>query len=120
MPLRVFISYSHDSQEHMDRVWNLSERLRGDGVDCRIDQHGEPEEGWPRWSRNQVQECEFVLIACTETYLHRYEGKADVGEGRGSKWEGFVITQELYEAEGKNKKFIPILFSLRRQRTPSP
>ena len=111
MPLRVFISYSHDSQEHMDRVWNLSERLRGDGVDCRIDQHGEPEEGWPRWSRNQVQECEFVLIACTETYLRRYEGKADVGEGRGSKWEGFVITQELYEAEGKNKKFIPILFS---------
>jgi len=110
-PLRVFISYSHDSQEHLDRVWNLSERLRGDGVDCRIDQHGEPEQGWPRWSRNQVQECEFVLVACTETYLHRYEGKADHGEGRGSKWEGLVITQELYEAEGRNKKFIPILFS---------
>jgi hypothetical protein len=57
MPLPVFISYSHDSQEQMDRVWKLSERLRRDGVDCRIDQHGEPEQGWPRWSRNQVQEC---------------------------------------------------------------
>jgi tetratricopeptide (TPR) repeat protein len=111
MPLRVFISYSHDSQEHMDRVWNLSERLRRHGVDCRIDQHGEPEAGWPRWSCNQVQECEFVLVVCTETYRRRYEGKADPGEGRGSKWEGFVISQELYEAEGKNKKFIPILFS---------
>ena len=41
MAPRVFISYSHDSQEHMDRVWQLSERLRRDGVDCRIDQHGE-------------------------------------------------------------------------------
>ena len=67
MPLPVFISYSHDSQEQMDRIWQLSERLRRDGVDCRIDQHREPEKGWPRWSRNQVLECEFVLIACTET-----------------------------------------------------
>jgi tetratricopeptide (TPR) repeat protein len=112
MPLPVFISYSHDSQEQMDRVWQLSERLRRDGVDCRIDQHGEPEQGWPRWSRNQVQECDFVLIACTKTYLSRYEGNAQDGVGRGSKWEGFVITQELYEAGGKNSKFIPILFAV--------
>jgi hypothetical protein len=61
MPPRVFISYTHDTQEHMDRVWDLSERLRGDGVDCRIDQHEEsPAEGWPRWCRNQVQESQFV------------------------------------------------------------
>ena len=44
--------------------------------------------------------------------LSRYEGKAQDGVGRGSKWEGFVITQELYEAEGKNSKFIPILFAV--------
>lgn len=95
----------------MDRVWELSERLRRDGVDCRVDQQGEPEEGWPRWSRNQTQESEFVLVVCTEVYLRRYQGKVAQGTGRGSNWEGFVITQELYEADGKNKKFIPILFS---------
>ncbi|MGC2112663.1 MAG: tetratricopeptide repeat protein [Candidatus Korobacteraceae bacterium] len=112
MALRVFISYSHDSQEHMDAVWELSERLRGDGVDCRIDQHEEsPAEGWPRWCRNQVQEAQFVLVACTETYKRRYEGKEAAGVGRGGQWEGFVITEELYEAEGKNEKFIPIVFS---------
>ena len=27
------------------------------------------------------------------------------------KWEGAVLTQELYEAEAKNKKFIPVVFS---------
>ena len=37
--VRVFISYSHDSAEHKDRVWDLCERLRHDGIDCRIDQH---------------------------------------------------------------------------------
>lgn len=55
---RVFISYSHDSPEHSNRVWDLSERLRQDGVDCRIDQHEvSPPEGWPRWCRNQVHEA---------------------------------------------------------------
>ncbi len=110
--MRVFISYSHDSTEHKDRVWDLCERLRNDGIDCHIDQHlFSPPEGWPRWCRNQVQESQFVLVVCTETYKRRYEGKAPVGEGKGAKWEGFVITQELYEAEGKNIKFIPVVFA---------
>jgi hypothetical protein len=54
--VRVFISYSHDSAAHKDRVWDLCERLRNDGIDCRIDQHEfSPAEGWPRWCRSQVQ-----------------------------------------------------------------
>jgi TIR domain len=112
MAPQVFISYSHDNQEHMDRLWDLSERLRRDGVDCRIDQQEEsPAEGWPRWCRNQVQEAQFVLIACTETYLRRYEGKEWAGKELGGQWGGFVITQELYESEGKYAKFIPLMFS---------
>ncbi len=110
--MRAFISYSHDSAEHLDRVWDLCERLRNDGIDCRIDQHEfSPPEGWPRWCRDQVQESQFVLVVCTETYKQRYEGKAPLGKGKGAKWEGFVITQELYEAEGKNNKFIPVVFA---------
>ncbi|HXX21851.1 MAG TPA: tetratricopeptide repeat protein [Terriglobia bacterium] len=110
--MRVLISYSHDSAEHLDRVWGLCERLRNDGIDCRIDQHEvSPPEGWPRWCRNQVQESQFVLVVCTEKYKERYEGKAPAGEGKGAKWEGFIITLELYEAEGKNTKFIPVVFS---------
>ena len=112
MAPRVFISYSHDNQEHMDRVWELSEKLRGDGVDCRIDQHEEsPAEGWPRWCTNQVEESQFVLVACTATYLRRYKGKEEAGTGLGGQWEGFVITQVLYGAAAHNTKFIPIVFS---------
>ena len=36
---KVFISYSHDSQEHKDRVLSLADRLRSDGIDCNIDQY---------------------------------------------------------------------------------
>jgi tetratricopeptide (TPR) repeat protein/energy-coupling factor transporter ATP-binding protein EcfA2 len=109
---RVFISYSHDSAEHENRVWDLCERLRNDGIDCRIDQHEfSPPEGWPRWCRNQVQESQFVLVVCTQTYKRRHEGKAPAGKGKGANWEGFIITLELYEAEGRNTKFIPVVFS---------
>jgi tetratricopeptide (TPR) repeat protein len=108
----MFISYSHDSAEHLDRIWDLCERLRKDGIDCRIDlQEFSPAEGWPRWCRNQVQESQFVLVVCTETYKRRFKGKEVTGTGLGAKWEGFVITQELYEAEGKNIKFIPVVFT---------
>lgn len=108
---KVFISYSHDSTVHSDRVWDLCERLRQNGVDCRIDQHeASPSDGWTRWCRNQVQQADFVLVVCTQTYEQRYEGKEETGKGKGGTWEGFIISQQLYEAAGKNTKFIPVVF----------
>jgi hypothetical protein len=35
---KVFISYSHDSQEHKKWVLDLATRLRNNGVDAIIDQ----------------------------------------------------------------------------------
>jgi tetratricopeptide (TPR) repeat protein len=108
---KVFISYTHDSPEHMDRVLALSNRLRSEGIDCRIDQYEQsPGEGWPRWCDRQVEKSDFVLVACTETYLRRFKGEEAPGIGLGGTWEGHIITQELYNAQGKNSKFIPIIF----------
>ena len=73
---QVFISYSHDSPIHVDRILVLSERLRAEGVDCRIDQYEQsPAEGWPLWCERQVEQSTFVLVACTETYLRRFKGE---------------------------------------------
>ncbi len=38
-PPKVFISNSHDSPEHIDRVLALANRLRADGVDAEVDQY---------------------------------------------------------------------------------
>jgi hypothetical protein len=47
---KVFISYSHDSPEHEDRVLIFANRLRGDGIDALIDQYNTaPPLGWPHW-----------------------------------------------------------------------
>lgn len=108
----VFFSYSHDSAEHKTRVLALCDRLRKDGLDAQIDQYEQnPPEGWPRWTRRQIEEADFVLIVCTEVYLRRFEGLEALGRGLGANWEGAVITQELYEAALRNTKFIPVVFS---------
>jgi tetratricopeptide (TPR) repeat protein len=108
----VFISYTHDSPEHMDRVLELAERLIEEGFDCQLDQYEmSPPEGWPRWSDRQIGAADYVLVVCTETYLKRFKGTEETGKGLGAQWEGAIITQELYEASGNNDKFIPVLFS---------
>lgn len=108
--LRVFISYSHDSPRHQTRVLELSNRLRAEGVDCQIDVYYEaPPEGWPRWMLNQVDDADYVLVVCTEPYERRFRGKDQPGRGKGAKWEGAVITQQLYDAELHNTRFIPVL-----------
>ena len=49
---KIFVSYSHDTKEHSERVLGLAERLRTDGFDTMIDRYveGTPPQGWPRWT----------------------------------------------------------------------
>ena len=110
-PIAVFISYSHDSESHKDSVLNLAYRLRKDGIDCVIDQYEEsPPQGWPQWMIDQIERADFVLVVCTQTYARRFNRKDPGGPGKGAKWEGAIITQEVYDAHGRNMKFIPVVF----------
>jgi hypothetical protein len=109
-PPRVFISYSHDSEDHKNHVQELSERLLADGIDCHLDVYEpSPPEGWPRWMSTQIDQAEFVLVICTETYNRRADGKESPGVGHGANWEGLLITQQIFEDAGRNNKFIPVL-----------
>jgi TIR domain len=111
-PPRVFISYSHDSAEHRDRVLELADRLRSDGVDAMIDQYIQfPPEGWPAWCRAEFEKASFVLMVCTEIYLRRVDRKEEPGVGHGVLWEGRLIYQYLYDAGSVSAKFVPVLFA---------
>jgi sorbitol/mannitol transport system substrate-binding protein len=108
---RVFISYSHDSPEHQQRVLSLANQLRKDGVDARIDQYvQDPNEGWIRWMRSEVKQADRVLLIFTEIYQRRFEGDEQEGKGLGASFEGVIVTQTLYESEGRNAKFRPVVF----------
>jgi tetratricopeptide (TPR) repeat protein len=109
-PPKVFISYSHDSPEHCDRVLDLAQQLRRDGVDAWVDQFEQsPGQGWPLWCVRQILDARYVLLICTEAYRKRFLGLEEFGKGRGVKWEAKVIQNILYYEE-INTGFIPIIF----------
>lgn len=108
---RVFISYSHDSQEHKQRVLDLAQQLRAQGIDCRLDRLiTSPPEGWSRWAEHEIQAAHKVLVVCTETYHRRWDGAEESDGGLGVRWEGHLIRQLLYESGGANDRFIPVIF----------
>jgi hypothetical protein len=111
---KVFISYSHDSVEHEQRVLALAERLRSDGVEAQLDQYvgGTPQEGWPRWMLDRLDWADFVVVVCTETYYRRFRGHEEPTKGKGADWEGNLITLEMYHSRSRTTKFVPVLFDL--------
>lgn len=111
-PPVVFISYSHDSAEHREQVLALSERLRDDGFETRLDQYvnGSPPEDWPRWMLNQFDDADWVLVVCTATYYRRFRGHEKHG-GKGVTWEGELISQELYDNHCRNTRFLPVFLT---------
>jgi TIR domain len=107
-PPKVLISYSHDSPEHAQRVLELANRLRADGIDCTIDQYVVvPPEGWPRWMDKQIRDSDFVVMVCTKTYYRRVLDEEDPGQGRGVRWEGHLIYEAIYRADTPKHQVYP-------------
>ncbi len=118
----VFISYSHDNPEHIEAVRALSDRLRGEGIDCVLDQYEHsPPEGWPRWMDGKIHGSRYVVMVCTEPYNLRVMGREVEGVGHGVRWEGNLIYQHIYDAGTRNVKFIPVVLrSSDRAHVPTP
>lgn len=107
---RVFISYSQDSDAHKQRVLALTQALRGDGIDAIIDQFVDhPAQGWPRWMVDELAAAQFVLLVVSDGYRKKAEDQVARGSGLGVKWESHLTIQEIYDADARNEKFIPVL-----------
>jgi TIR domain len=108
------LSYAHDRSVpgHAQRALDLTDSLRERGVDAWIDRYDEHSGvHWPRWMKDQVKRAQFVLCLASPLYRERFEqagGTPDVG--RGARWEGAIITEELYEQQQVGpKKFIAVV-----------
>lgn len=109
--LRVFISYTRESEVHDQRVAELARRIISDlGFDCDIDQF-HANQNWPQWMEERLEWADRVLVVATPTYLRRWSGKEVTGVGLGAKWESLLTRQVLYDLEGKTNKFVPVIFS---------
>ncbi len=101
---KVFISYSHDSQEHKLWVLNLATRLRGNGVDAILDQWElGPGSDLPHFMEQAITGSSRIIMICTERYVE----KANQGTG-GVAYEKMIVTADLIRQIGSNR-VIPLL-----------
>lgn len=87
---RAFITYAQGEARTNEMVRNLSDKLRTDGVDARIDQYEpHPAQGWPRWMEQQFVEADRIIVVPSSTYLDRYNQSS--GMGSGARFEAAIL-----------------------------
>lgn len=112
---RVFVSYAHEPalDGHRDRALELAQSLRMRGIEAYIDQfieHDPPT--WPRWMIDEIRGADFVLCLASPAYKERVELRGSPDVGRGARWEGAVITEELYmEFPSTQSKFLAVVMA---------
>jgi hypothetical protein len=97
----------------MQAVRDFGERLRKQGIDVILDQfaneeqfnHGGPPDGWERWSYDQVEIADKVLIIGSPEYFRVYEDKERPGIGIGAAIEAQRIFTQLCQQKGQNSRF---------------
>lgn len=101
---KVFISYSHDTQEHKDWVHQLASRLVANGVDVILDQWNLSLGGdLPKFIESGLTDAKRVLAICTESYVN----KANTGKG-GVGYEKMILTAQLMQ-DLSTEKIIPVI-----------
>ena len=95
---KVFVSYSHDDEEHKNWVLQLATRLRSNGVDILLDRWNlKLGQDLPIFMEQGLSESNRVLCICSELYVK----KANGGEG-GVGYEKQVVTAELLDNVNTN------------------
>lgn len=108
---KIFVSYSHDSEEHKSWVNDLVVSLRQKSYDIQFDQTDlKAGHDLVRFTERGVTESDYVITVCTD----KYNAKADNGHG-GVGYEKMIITSEIL-ANQSTEKFIPIIRNVSNER----
>ena len=100
----VFMSYSHDSDEHKSWVLGLANRLIKNGVNVILDQHNLSLGGnLPGYMEKGLSLENRVVCVCSERYVE----KANISQG-GVGYEKMIMTGELLK-NTNTKWIIPII-----------
>ena len=104
----LFISYSWDSEDHREWVLNLANDLISKyGITVHLDQYElSAGKDLTYFMESSIEQSNKVLIILTPNYKTKAENRSG-----GVGFEYSMISQELFEIQSNNDKFIPILRS---------
>ncbi len=103
---KVAISYSWTSEEHVEWVVQLAQRLMADGVEVVFDQW-DLKEGHDKHAFMEQMVTDQSIVKVLIVSDQMYADKAD-GRRGGVGTETLIISSEVY-SQAKQEKFIPII-----------
>lgn len=102
--LKVFVSYSHDNEEHKNWVLQLATRLRANGVDIILDRWNDKlGRDLASFMENGLSKSHRVICVCSDKYV----SKANEKKG-GVGYEKQIMTAELIRDQN-NDWIIPLI-----------
>lgn len=115
-PIRVFISYSWDSEEHKDWVREFADELAANGIEIALDQYGLGiGDDRFQFMEASVRDADTVLCICTPAYVQKANGRAS-----GVGVETSLITPQFYDRMKSAKQFIPVVRSFDADTNATP
>ncbi len=104
---KVFISYSHDSDEHKAWVLALATRLEENGIAVTLDQWDlSLGDDLPHFIESGLTDADRVILICTESYVKKANDTSSGGVG----YEKMIITAQTMADLGSNR-VIPIVIN---------
>jgi hypothetical protein len=95
-PTRVFVTYTHDSEEHKDQVLGLAAFLRRHGLDVQLDAWDSYErKDWYEWGQRQVMLADFILVVASKQYKRVGDGEVSAEENRGAQAEVAALREMM-------------------------
>lgn len=101
---KIFISYSHDTQEHKDWVLNLATRLRKNGVDAILDIWNlDLGSNIAQFIEEGLSKAHRVICICSEEYIRKANQAM-----KGAGYEKTIMTADLLE-NSNTEWIIPLI-----------
>jgi hypothetical protein len=94
---RVFISYTHDDQQHVDSVQAFGEFLLRSGIDAHLDRWDlNFRRDWYQWATEQITSADFVVVVASPLCRMVGNGEIEMTQRRGMQSELSLLRELLH------------------------
>jgi hypothetical protein len=108
---KVFVSYTHDSEQHRDDVLAFADFLVGQGIDVVLDRWATGRRrDWQAWATQNITESDYVLVIASEGYRRMGDGTGPNHLNLGGQAEASLL-RDLLQGDRATwtAKILPIL-----------
>ncbi len=108
---KVFVSYTHDSEEHREAVLAFADFLVRQGIDVVLDRWAaDHRRDWQAWMSRSIIESDHVLVIASEGYQRMGDGNGPNHLNLGGQAEAALLRDRLQgDRAAWTAKILPVL-----------